>query len=124
ETLTVKSADGTESHDITVTVTGTNDGPIAKDFVSPYTFSEDETYHLNFGAIPSELVSDVDTPMSHFDADAFAIGTVSIDGGPAMAASDAGITVDATGNIAIDTGVEAYQHLAQGETVDVVVNFT
>ncbi|MFG0266793.1 MAG: beta strand repeat-containing protein [Rhodopirellula sp. JB055] len=106
-----------------ITVIGVNDAPVAKDFVSPNAAIPEDSIvtGLNFGTMPTELVEDVDDLPSVFEADHFTILGVSIDGGPSITAADAGITVDGNGDITIDTTVAAYQGLAAGQTVDVVV---
>ncbi|WP_323013454.1 VCBS domain-containing protein, partial [Devosia sp.] len=128
ESFTVTVSDGnggTATRVVTITVQGHNDAPVAKNFVVTAPFAEDSVVSgLNFGTIPSELVSDVDTPISHFTADAFAIGDVSIDGAAPISAAAAGITVDADGKITIDTTVSAYQSLGIGQSAQVVVSFT
>ncbi|MDA8744149.1 tandem-95 repeat protein [Rubripirellula amarantea] len=104
-------------------VTPVNDAPVAKDFVSPLPalMEDTTTTGLNFGSLPSELVEDVDDALSVFEADHFTMTGVSIGGGPTLNPAAAGITVDGTGNITIDTTVAAYQSLSAGDTVNVVV---
>ena len=59
-----------------------------------------------------------------FTADSFAIERISIDGGAALTAAEAGMSVAAGGMITVDTTVDAYQYLNTGEVADVVVHFT
>ena len=58
-----------------------------------------------------------------FTSDNFEIITVSIDGGEDLSASEAGITVNNDGFIKIDTRVDAYQYLTDGDVIDVVTKF-
>ena len=51
------------------------------------------------------------------------IKTVSIDGGDNLSPSEAGITVSNNGLIKIDTRVDAYQYLEDGDEVDVITKF-
>ena len=74
--------------------------------------------------IYSELVKTKYYPEDYtFTADNFEIQTVSIDGGKDLPASEAGITVNNDGFIKIDTRVDAYQHLQDGDVIDVVTKF-
>ncbi|QNI98452.1 Ig-like domain-containing protein [Synechococcus sp. RS9902] len=99
--------------------------PIAKNFVSPLEAQAEDTIvkNLNFGDIYSELVKAKDFPAGSFTSDNFKIKNVSIDGSENLSASKAGITVDKNGSIKIDTTVDAYQYLNDGEVVDVVTKF-
>ena len=100
-------------------------GPIAKDFVSPLPPQLEDTVakDLNFGVIYSELVKTKHYPEGTFTSDNFKIKTVSIDGGDDLPASEAGITVNNDGLVKIDTRVDAYQYLADGDEIDVVTKF-
>ena len=100
-------------------------GPIAKDFVAPISPQPEDTVttNLNFGQIYSELVKAKYYPDGTFTSDSFEIKNVSIDGLDAISASEAGITVSSNGFIKIDTRVDAYQYLGDGDVVDVVVKF-
>ena len=106
-------------------VAGVNEGPIAKDFIAPISPQPEDTVttNLNFGQIYSELVKAKYYPDGTFTSDSFDIENVSIDGLDAISASKAGITVNRNGFITIDTGVDAYQYLGEGDLVDVVVKF-
>ena len=79
---------------------------------------------LNFGTIYAELVKHKGYADGTFTADSFAIERISIDGGSALTAAEAGMTVAADGMITVDTSVEAYQYLNTGDVADVVVHFT
>ena len=106
-------------------VAGVNEGPIAKDFIAPISpqIEDTVTRNLNFGQIYSELVKAKYYPDGTFTSDSFEIKNVSIDGLDAIPASEAGITVSSNGFIKIDTRVDAYQYLGDGDIVDVVVKF-
>ncbi|GAA5511055.1 hypothetical protein Rcae01_06568 [Novipirellula caenicola] len=127
DTFTYERSDGAaaDSAVVNITVTSVNDAPVAKDYVAPLAplHEDTTTTGLNFGMIPTELVTDVDDAPATFEADHFTITGVSIDGGPAISPAAAGISVDGSGDITIDTTVGAYQGLAAGEIVNVVVTF-
>ena len=104
ETLTVTSADSGTTYPITVTITGTNDLPVAVADIASAT--ED-------GAIVSGSVAANDS-----DVDQGAVLTY------AVASPPAGFAMSADGNWTFDPSNLAYQHIAQGETADVTVNYT
>ena len=99
--------------------------PRAKDFVVPFDAQLEDTVakDLNFGVVYSELVKAKDFPDGSFTAENFEIKTVSIDGGDNLSPSEAGITVSNNGLIKIDTRVDAYQYLEDGDEVDVITKF-
>jgi VCBS repeat-containing protein len=89
---------------LTITVTGTNDGPIAADDVG--TAIED-------GAVVTGNVGAGDT-----DADDGAILTYALNG------TVPGLTIAANGDYSFDPSNAAYQHLAQGATDTIVATYT
>jgi VCBS repeat-containing protein len=93
----------TSTSNLTITVTGTNDAPVAK--VSTGTGAEDTTStgqlqasDADNGDVLTYTVNDADKP--------------------------AGFSVDASGKWTLDAGNAAYQHLAEGETTTITVPFT
>src|SRR4029078_11781848 len=88
---------------LTITLTGTNDAPVA--VADTNAGSEDSTIT---GTIASND-SDVDdgSTMSY-----------------SLDAAVAGLTLNPNGSYSFDAGNPAYQHLAQGATTDVVANYT
>jgi VCBS repeat-containing protein len=104
ETLIVTSADGGTSYPITITITGTNDLPIAVADIA--TATED-------GAIVTGSVATNDS-----DVDQGAALTFSV------ASPPDGFTMNADGSWTFDPSNLAYQHIAQGATAEVTVNYT
>ncbi|WP_297836834.1 VCBS domain-containing protein, partial [uncultured Roseibium sp.] len=101
DTLTVASLDGT-THDITVTITGTNDAPVL--MAATASATEDG------GTVTGQmLATDVDTG----DTKAFSIGQP-IDG----------FTMNTDGSWNFDPSHAAYQHLAAGQTQQVTIPVT
>ncbi|WP_175558056.1 VCBS domain-containing protein [Roseibium suaedae] len=98
DTLTVASADGT-THDITVTITGTNDAPV----LTAATASATEDGSAVTGQMSA---TDVDTG----DTKAFSIGQ------PVH-----GFTMHADGSWSFDPSHAAYQHLAASQTQQVTI---
>ncbi|MDT3296640.1 VCBS domain-containing protein [Shewanella sp. SP2S2-6] len=101
DTLTVASADGT-THTITVTLQGTNDAPVLA--AQSQTVTEDGTQltgHM--------VATDVDSG----DTQAFSLANA-VDG----------FTLNADGSYSFDPSNAAYQHLAAGQTQDVVIPIT
>ena len=93
----------TSTSNLTITVTGTNDAPVAK--VSTGTGAEDTTStgqlqasDADNGDVLTYTVNDADKP--------------------------AGFSVDASGKWTLDASNAAYQHLAEGETTTITVPFT
>ncbi len=106
ETFTVTISDGnggTISQNITITVTGTNDGPIA-------------VADTNAGLEDSSITGTVAT--NDNDVDAGAVLSYSLN------APVAGLTINANGSYSFDASHAAYQSLAQDATLDVVANYT
>ncbi|MBK9082480.1 MAG: tandem-95 repeat protein [Rhizobiales bacterium] len=113
---------------VVVTITGTNDGPVANTldwnaapFGQPHA-TEDAAVNGSFTAILPQLATDVDSTLT---AASFSIGNVTVDG-VAMAAAAAGVSYDTeSGAFTFDpTGLALYQSLDNGDTAVVVVNFT
>jgi VCBS repeat-containing protein len=103
-TITVSDGHGgTKTQDVTVTVTGVNDTPTADDA----TDSGDEDTVIT-GSL-SQAGHDVD------DGAVLSFST---------ADTIAGFNLNANGSYTLDTAVAAYQHLAAGDTMDVVVHYT
>ncbi|MDH0748953.1 retention module-containing protein [Pseudomonas sp. GD03842] len=96
-------AGATSTSVLTVTVTGTNDAPVAKASIG--SGSEDTTLSGQLQA------TDVD------DGDTLTYTVKSAD-------KPAGFTVDASGHWTLDASNPAYQHLAAGETTVINVPFT
>ena len=94
---------GTAQSTLTITLTGTNDGPVA--VADTNAGSEDTTITGTVAANDS-------------DVDTGAVLSFSLD------APVAGLTLNANGSYSLDAANAAYQHLAQGETSDVVANYT
>ena len=106
------------------------DGPRAKDFDSGLIQPENTVQSgLNFGTIYSELVHAKDyDPIGDyagytFVSSDFAPTSVVIGTSDPISPSEAGISVDGSGNITIDTNATAYQYLEGGEQEEVIVNF-
>ena len=104
ETLTVVSADNGTTYPITVTITGTNDLPVAV---------ADTAGATEDGAIVSGTVAANDS-----DVDQGAVLTY------AVASPPAGFAMSADGSWTFDPSDLAYQHIAQGATADVTINYT
>src|SRR5438093_900151 len=106
QTYTVSVADnhgGSVTQDVTITITGTNDAPVAVA----------DTNSGNEDTIISGTVATNDS-----DVDDGATRTYNLN------APVAGLTLNADGSYSLDAGNAAYQHLAQGATTDVVANYT
>ncbi|EAT60122.1 VCBS [Chlorobium ferrooxidans DSM 13031] len=102
-TYTVMDDQGaTSSSTLTITVTGTNDAPVAEVAVASAT--EDDSV--------------VSGAVSATDADAGATASYALD------VPVAGLTMDADGSYSFDPSNEAYQSLAAGEKLDVVATYT
>ncbi|WP_228931085.1 VCBS domain-containing protein [Roseibium aggregatum] len=101
ETFTVATADGT-THDISVTLTGTNDAP----FLTAATASATEDGSAVTGQMSA---TDVDAG----DTKAFSIGQ-----------PVAGFTMNTDGSWSFDPSHAAYQHLAAGQTEQVTIPVT
>ncbi|MEJ6398604.1 VCBS domain-containing protein [Yoonia sp. 208BN28-4] len=126
---------GTTTSTLTVTITGTNDAPVANAVTNPNVVEEDETFSgalvtgmpTGPGQFPiSAFATDAETALGF---DAFTFDSVTIDGGMAQtgaaALAAAGITYDnMTGALSFDGSVAAYQGLAKADEVDVVIGFT
>ncbi|PDT55555.1 hypothetical protein CO678_43345, partial [Bradyrhizobium diazoefficiens] len=93
----------TSSSTLTITLTGTNDGPVA-------------VADTNSGLEDSTITGTVASNDS--DVDDGATLSYSLD------AAVAGLTLNPDGSYSLDAGNAAYQHLAQGATTDVVANYT
>ena len=123
---------GTTTADLNIGITGTNDGPVAENpvVISPSTMmpliiDEDSAVRVSqFGTIfipLSILGSDVDSVLT---TNSFAFTSVDIDG-VSHTLPLAGITYDGnTGISTFDPSVDAYQYLAAGEQVEVLIHFT
>ncbi|MCW1992056.1 UNVERIFIED_ORG: VCBS repeat-containing protein [Bradyrhizobium japonicum] len=93
----------TSSSTLTITLTGTNDAPVA-------------VADTNSGSEDSTITGTVASNDS--DIDDGAVLTY------AQTSAVAGLTINADGSYSLDAGNAAYQHLAQGATTDVVANYT
>ncbi|MFK4698516.1 VCBS domain-containing protein [Bradyrhizobium diazoefficiens] len=93
----------TSSSTLTITLTGTNDAPVA-------------VADTNSGSEDSTITGTVASNDS--DVDDGATLSYSLD------AAVAGLTLNPDGSYSLDAGNAAYQHLAQGATTDVVANYT
>ena len=131
--FTVSDPNGlTDTGFVHFSVMGTDDGaktgPRAKSFDSGLTVDVDSIQTgLNFGVIYSELVHAADYPDYEFTSNDFSIDNIIyINGSEWEDLSDleAGISVDASGNITIDTTVDTYQNIDEYEIADVFVNFS
>ncbi len=103
---------------------GTRLPGLAKNFVSPLSPQLENTVvkDLNFGEIYSELVRAKHYPDGTFTANSFELMDVTIFD-TILSPSEAGITVNKSGSIKIDTTGPAYEDLNDGEIVDVVATF-
>jgi VCBS repeat-containing protein len=102
----VNATDGTADstpQTITITLAGTNDTPVATEATA--TASED--HGLVIGALTS---TDVDIPGTTAEY--------------TLNSPVAGLTLNNDGHYSFDSSDSAYQHLAAGETLDVVAHFT
>ncbi|QNI81397.1 hypothetical protein SynRS9907_00539 [Synechococcus sp. RS9907] len=117
-TVTFKVAGVDEEDD------GTHLPGLAKNFVSPLPPQLENTVvkDLNFGEIYSELVRAKRYPDGTFTADSFELMDVTIFD-TILSPSEAGITVNKSGSIKVDTTGPAYEDLNDGEIVDVVATF-
>src|SRR4029077_3211021 len=93
----------TSTASLTITLTGTNDKPVA-------------VADTNSGNEDTTITGTVATNDS--DVDDGAILTYSLN------AAVAGLTLNSNGSYSFDAGNAAYQHLAQGASTDVVANYT
>ncbi|MEY9702464.1 VCBS repeat-containing protein [Bradyrhizobium diazoefficiens] len=93
----------TSSATLTITLTGTNDAPVAV---------ADTDSGLEDSTITGTVAS------NDSDVDDGAILSYSLD------AAVTGLTLNPDGSYSLDAGNAAYQHLAQGATTDVVANYT
>jgi VCBS repeat-containing protein len=104
ETLTVCSLDGSASYTINVTVTGTNDGPVA---------------NADLGGVTENQVKSFDVLANDTDADdGHVLSLVS-----ATAPPGKGSASIVAGQVQFDPG-SAFDHLADGVTEQVVVSYT
>jgi VCBS repeat-containing protein len=101
--LIVTSADSTASYDIAITITGSNDAPVA-------------VADTNAGLEDSTISGSVATNDS--DADDGAGLTYSLD------APVAGLSLNPDGSYSLDASNAAYRHLAAGASTDVVASYT
>ena len=92
------------SSTVEITVTGTNDGPVADD--DSGSGNEDTT-------ISGSVAANDD------DADDGAVLGFAVNGSP-----PAGFSMDGDGNWSLDASNLAYQHIAAGESQEVIVNYT
>jgi len=92
------------SSTVEITVTGTNDGPVADD--DSGSGNEDTT-------ISGSVATNDD------DADDGAVLGFAVNGSP-----PAGFSMDGDGNWSLDASNLAYQHIAAGESQEVIVNYT
>ena len=93
---------GTASSSLSITVTGTNDAPVAQ--AAEASGAEDATIA---GAVHAD------------DVDDGAVLSYAVDGN-----APAGFTLNADGHYTLDTTDAAYQHLAEGAQQDVVIGYT
>ncbi len=101
ESFTVRSVDGT-THTVTVTITGTNDGPVAVG--SSFTVAEDAAV--------------VNGAVTATDVDAGAVLNYALTG-----AAPAGLTFNANGSYSFNPSVAAYQSLGVGQSMVITVPF-
>ncbi len=114
---------------LTITVNPVNDPPVANNPFATGTTLEDDSPYVGIigGAGPTDipiavLATDVDNTLTK---DSFTFDSVTINGVPVPTLADAGITYTSlTGEFSLDPSVAAYQPLAAGEIVPVVVSFT
>ncbi|WP_164548673.1 VCBS domain-containing protein [Mesorhizobium sp. M7D.F.Ca.US.005.01.1.1] len=105
-TYSIKADDGhtgIDTQTVTITVTGTNDAPVA-------------VADINSGLEDTTITGTVATNDS--DVDDGAVLSY------ALNAPVAGLTLNTNGSYSLDAGNAAYQHLAAGATTDVVANYT
>ena len=124
DTVTVATTDGTEQ-EITITITGTNDAPVAIDFVAPDPTDEDDSFIETIGSVGfpiSVFATDVDSTL---DPSSFTFDSVTVNGLPLASLAEAGISYNpSNGEFSFDGTAAVYQPLNVGDTVDVVVNYT
>ncbi len=101
DSLTVQSVDGTQ-HTISVTIQGSNDAPSL--LVRTHAVAEDGTQVTG-----NARVDDVDTGDTH----TFSLGT-----------PIAGFTLNPDGSYSFDPSVAAYQHLPQGQRLNLGIDIT
>ena len=97
------TANAVQTQDITVTITGTNDVPVAV---------------ADVGAVNEDAVLMGDVSTNDSDADDSAVLTYTLD------APVAGLTLNADGTYTFDANDAAYQHLAGGVVDTIVANYT
>lgn len=126
-TYTIRVEDingGVDTQDVVITITGTNDGPVANDVVIPGALDEGDSFSETIGseALPISLfVTDIDDDISIANS---TFDSVTLNGN-ALAIADSGITyTPATGDFTFDSSVKAYDFLSDGEAATVVVTFT
>ena len=109
-TYTLTSSDGhggTDSQDVVVVITGTNDAPVT-------------AADTNAGNEDTTISGSVTGNDDDVDSDDSAASLTYALTGPAPA----GLTFNGDGSYSLDASNAAYQHLAEGETTDVVVSYT
>ena len=105
---------------------GYSSGPVALDYVVQKEIVKgDVIYGIDFGDIPSELVSDSDSDIAtEYPLTSFTIGSVTIDGGESVSPSIAGISRNSFGAIKLDTTVDAFKGLLPEDIAIAKADFT
>ena len=105
---------------------GYSSGPVALDYVVQKEIVKgDVIYGIDFGGIPSELVSDSDSDIAtEYPLTSFTVGSVTINGGESISPSVAGISRNSFGAIKLDTTVDAFKGLLPEDIAIVKANFT
>ena len=106
DTLTVTSADGTATEDIVVTVRGSNDAPVAV---------ADTRSGVEDGPTITGSLASNDSDPDQGETSSLVYG---------QTGTVAGLTINSNGFYNFNPGDAAYQHLAAGETIDVVAHYT
>jgi VCBS repeat-containing protein len=108
---------GIISETVTVTITGTNDAPMAANDTAE---AEEDALALVTGNL-ADLVSDVDTGDTHtFAVDESVAVTWK---GRSVDIDDTDFTLNADGTWTLDTGSALYQSLRQGDAEDLVITY-
>ncbi|WP_362771397.1 VCBS domain-containing protein, partial [Aeromonas veronii] len=101
DSFSVQAADGTQ-HTVTVTLTGTNDAPVLQ--------AQSQAVTEDGAKLSGQMVA---TDIDQGDSQTFN-----------LAQPVAGFTLNADGSYSFDPSHAAYQHLAAGQTQDLVIPVT